>query len=97
MRTGLSLEAGIAWQVCPADRASQRIVNKGLAWRSRRDSERRNRLDRGLRSGCITAICRRMRYAMTILAVLFCLGNAGCVSSDKKVTPPDHVIDPRGQ
>ena len=54
-------------------------------------------LDGGLPSGAITAIARRMRYAMTILAVLFCLGTQGCVSSDKKVTPPDHVIDPRGQ
>jgi hypothetical protein len=37
-----------------------------------------------------------MRKAVTVIAVLFCLGAQGCVT-DKKLTPPDHVIDPRGQ
>lgn len=38
----------------------------------------------------------RMRKAVTVIAVLLCLGAQGCVT-DKKLTPPDHVIDPRGQ
>jgi hypothetical protein len=37
-----------------------------------------------------------MRYAMAIIAVLLCLGAQGCVT-DKKLTPPDAVLDPRGQ
>jgi hypothetical protein len=31
---------------------------------------------------------------MTIIAVLLCLGAQGCVT-DKKLTPPDSVLDPR--
>jgi hypothetical protein len=38
-----------------------------------------------------------MRYVMAIIAVLFCLCAQGCGTSDKKITPPDHVLDPRGQ
>jgi hypothetical protein len=38
-----------------------------------------------------------MRYLMVLVAILVCLGAAGCVSSDKKITPPDSVLDPRGQ
>jgi hypothetical protein len=30
------------------------------------------------------------------LAVLVCLGTQGCVT-DRKLTPPDHVLDPRGR
>jgi hypothetical protein len=40
---------------------------------------------------------RPMKYTLTILAVLACLSAQGCVASDKALTPPDHVIDPRGQ
>lgn len=38
-----------------------------------------------------------MKYTLTILAILACLSAQGCVASDKALTPPDHVIDPRGQ
>ena len=37
-----------------------------------------------------------MRYAIMITAVLLGLGLAGCVT-DKKLTPPEAVLDPRGQ
>jgi hypothetical protein len=37
-----------------------------------------------------------MRHVITIVAVLLCLGATGCVT-DKKLTPPDGVLDPRGQ
>jgi hypothetical protein len=37
-----------------------------------------------------------MRYLMTIMLVLACLAAQGCVT-DKKLTPPDSVLDPRGQ
>ena len=38
-----------------------------------------------------------MRYVIAVIAALFCLGAQGCGTSDKKITPPDHVLDPRGQ
>jgi hypothetical protein len=37
-----------------------------------------------------------MRYLITIIIVLGCLGAQGCVT-DKKLTPPESVMDPRGQ
>ena len=37
-----------------------------------------------------------MRYLVSLLALLVCLGTNGCVT-DKKLTPPDSVLDPRGQ
>jgi hypothetical protein len=37
-----------------------------------------------------------MRTALAFAAVLLCLGTQACVT-DKKLSPPDHVIDPRGQ
>ena len=39
---------------------------------------------------------RCMRYAMTIIAVLLCVTVHGC-ATDKHLTPPDSVLDPRGQ
>ena len=42
------------------------------------------------------AYCLGMRNFMTIIIVLGCLGAQGCVT-DKKLTPPDSVMDPRGQ
>jgi len=35
-----------------------------------------------------------MRYLVSLLALLVCLGTHGCVT-DKKLTPPDSVLDPR--
>jgi hypothetical protein len=37
-----------------------------------------------------------MRYLVSLLALLVCLGTHGCVT-DKKLTPPDSVLDPRSQ
>ena len=37
-----------------------------------------------------------MRYAMTIIAVLLCVTAHGRVT-DRQLTPPDSVLDPRGQ
>ena len=37
-----------------------------------------------------------MRYAMTIIAVLLCVTAHGCVT-DRQLTPPDSVLDPREQ
>ncbi len=37
-----------------------------------------------------------MRYVATIILVLGCIAAQGCVT-DKKLTPPDSVLDPRGQ
>jgi hypothetical protein len=37
-----------------------------------------------------------MRYLFTMLAVLAVLGASGC-ASDTKLTPPEHVLDPRGE
>jgi hypothetical protein len=36
-----------------------------------------------------------MRHVLTLLAILVCCAAQGCVT-DKKLSPPDHVIDPRG-
>jgi hypothetical protein len=37
-----------------------------------------------------------MRYAIAMLLALTCLSAQACVT-DKKLTPPDSVLDPRGQ
>jgi hypothetical protein len=37
-----------------------------------------------------------MRFLIVVGAVLYCVGFQGCVSSERKLTPPDHVLDPRG-
>jgi hypothetical protein len=37
-----------------------------------------------------------MRYILAMLVVLICVGAQGCVS-DKPMTPPDSVLNPRGQ
>jgi hypothetical protein len=37
-----------------------------------------------------------MRHVIIIVTVLLCLGATACVT-DKKLTPPDAVLDPRGQ
>jgi len=37
-----------------------------------------------------------MRCLVSLLALLVCLGTHGCVT-DKKLTPPDSVLDPRSQ
>jgi hypothetical protein len=37
-----------------------------------------------------------MRNVATIILVLACIAAQGCVT-DKKLTPPDSVLDPRGQ
>ena len=50
----------------------------------------------GLRSAAAAFIGGRMRYAMTIIAVLLCVTAHGC-ATDKHLTPPDSVLDPRGQ
>jgi hypothetical protein len=51
---------------------------------------------RGLRVANCRLICGGMRYAMALIVVLTCLGVQGCVT-DKKLTPPDSVMDPRNQ
>lgn len=35
-----------------------------------------------------------MRHVLALATALICLGAQGCVS--QKLTPPDHVMDPRG-
>ncbi len=42
------------------------------------------------------AFSASMRYAMIALAIAACLTVTGCVT-DKVVTAPDHVLDPRGR
>jgi len=50
----------------------------------------------GLRAAAAAFIGGRMRYAMTIIVVLLRVTMHGC-ATDKHLTPPDSVLDPRGQ
>lgn len=37
-----------------------------------------------------------MRTIITIVMVMLCLGVQGCVT-DKRLTPPDSILDPRSE
>jgi hypothetical protein len=37
-----------------------------------------------------------MRYIMITLIALTAFGAYGCAPSQNRITPPDHVLDPRG-
>jgi len=49
-----------------------------------------------LRQAAFALIAEPMRYITMIVAVLICVGAHGCVT-DKKLMPPESVLDPRGQ